>query len=460
MVEKIQPQDLESEKAVLGSMMISKDAIALVIGKLKAAHFYKPAHENIFKAILELYKENEPIDLVTVCNKMSKHGTLERAGGRIYIAELLDAVPTATNATKYADIVFEKALLRRLIETGSDIIKDAFDAGNDVNEVIDKAQKDITEITKEGVTDDFVHLKEVLTTVFETIQDTYDNEDKILGVPTGIPDLDTMTSGFQAGDLVILAARPSIGKTTFALNMAAHAAIKKQLPVAIFSCEMPKEQLAMRLLSSEARLNSSQMRSGNLPDHAYKDLVHAMGRLSEAPIYIDDSSGISPLQLRAKCRRLQIESDIKLIIIDYLQLMRGGTKRIESRFHEVSEIVRDVKAFAKESGIPIIALSQLSRDIEKRTDKRPMLSDLRETGEIEQTSDLIMFLHREEGYAQEKETLSPIQLVIAKQRNGPTGNVSLMFRRDISTFAPGSKEIPPEGAHSGVPKGVPQVFNQ
>lgn len=456
MKEKVQPQHLESEQAVLGSMMMSKEAIALVIGKLKPDHFYKPAHENIFKAIVDLYKQNEPIDLVTVSNEMNKQDTLERAGGRLYLAELLETVPTAANAMKYADIVFEKALLRRLIDTGSNIISEAFDAGNEVQDVVDMAQKSITDITKEGVQDDFVPLKDVLSTVFDTIQETYDSDEKILGVPSGIPDLDTMTSGFQAGDLVILAARPSMGKTTFALNMAAHAAIAKNLPVAIFSCEMPKEQLAMRLLCSEARLNSGRLRTANLHDNEYKDLVHAMGKLSESPIYIDDTSGITPLQLRAKCRRLQVEADIKLIIIDYMQLMRGSSKRNESRFHEVSEIVREVKAFAKESGIPIIALSQLSRDIEKRNDKRPMLSDLRETGEIEQTADLIMFLHREEGYAEAKQNISPIQLVIAKQRNGPTGDVQLIFKRDISKFAPGTKEMPPEGVPAGVPQGMPQ----
>ncbi len=445
--EKIQPQDLESERSVLGAMMLSKDAVALVLGKLNAYHMYRPAHINIFNAILALYKKNDPIDLITVSNELKKMNVLEESGGRSYLADLLDTVPTAANADRYADIVFEKALLRQLIDAGSVIISEAFDVTNEANEVIDIAQKKITDITKEGVKEDLIPLKDVLNTVFDSIQSTYDNEDQIMGVPSGYPDFDALTSGFQPGDLVILAARPSMGKTTLALNIAAYSAIKKQIPIAIFSCEMPKEQLAMRLLCAEAKLDSKRLRTANLQDHEYKDLNQAFGKLAEAPIFIDDSPGVSPLELRAKCRRLQATSDVKLIMIDYLQLMRGGKKRMESRFQEVSDIVREVKAFAKESGIPIIALSQLSRDIEKRQDKRPQLSDLRESGEIEQTADVIAFIHREEAYSEVKQSVSPCQLVIAKQRNGPTGVVDLIFRRDLSKFesaAPG-QVAPPAG---------------
>ncbi len=459
--EKIQPQDLDSERSVLGAMMLSKDAVALVLGKLRSYHLYRPAHIHIFNAILSLYKKSDAIDLVTVSNELKKMNALNEAGGRSYLADLLDTVPTAANADRYADIVFEKALLRQLIDAGSGIISEAFDATNEVGEVIDSAQKRITDITKEGVKDDLVHLKEVLNTVFDNIQSTYDNEDKLLGVPSGYPDLDALTSGFQPGDLIILAARPSMGKTTLALNMAAYSAIKKQMPIAIFSCEMPKEQLAMRLLCAEAKLDSKRLRTANLQDHEYKDLNQAFGKLADAPIYIDDSPGITPLELRAKCRRLQAESDIRLIIIDYMQLMRGGKRRMESRFQEVSDIVRDVKAFAKESGIPIMALSQLSRDIEKRQDKRPQLSDLRESGEIEQTADLIAFIHREEAYNEMKQEVSPCQLVIAKQRNGPTGIVDLIFRRDLSKFesaAPGQIAPPPPAGHPmGVTTGAPPM---
>jgi replicative DNA helicase len=435
MEEKIQPQDLDAEQSVLGSMMLSKEAIALVIGSLKPEYFYKHAHGVIFKAILDLYKKNEPIDLITVSDDLKKKESLEEVGGRAFLAEVLDTVPTAANAEKYAEIVFEKALLRQLIDSGAKIVSNGFDAALEASDVLDDAQRQITEISKLGVQDDFVPLKDIVGTVFDDIQSTYDNEDKIVGVPTGFSDLDTMTSGFQKGDLVILAARPSMGKTTLCLNFAQHIGIEKQLPVAIFSCEMPKEQLALKLLSMEARLDSKRLRTANLQDHEYKDLMQAMGRLTEAPIYIDDTPAISPLELRAKCRRLQAETDVKLIIIDYMQLMRSGKKRVESRFQEVSDIVRETKAFAKESGIPIIALSQLSRDIEKRQDKRPLLSDLRESGEIEQTADLIMFIHQEEAYSAVKEAQTPVVLVIAKQRNGPTGDVRLMFKRDISKFA-------------------------
>ena len=289
-------------------------------------------------------------------------------------------------------------------------------------------------------------IKSVLNVVFDNIQSVYGTEDKILGVSTGLPDLDAMTSGFQKSDLIILAARPSMGKTTLALNFATHAAIVKKIPVAIFSLEMPKEQLAMRLLCAEAKMDSKRLRTANLLDHEWKDLNHAFGRLGDAPIYIDDSAGISPLEFRAKLRRLQLEADIGLVVVDYLQLMSLGRRRIESRFQEVSEIVREIKAFAKEAQLPIIALSQLSRDVEKRQDKIPQLSDLRESGEIEQTADLVVFIHRDDYYDQGmQEKVSPTKLVISKQRNGPTGIVNAIFRRDISKFIPAenSGAVPP-----------------
>jgi len=433
---RIPPQDLDAEQSLLGSLMLSKTALAQVIGSVKSDHFYRDANSHIFKAILALYERNEPIDLVTISAELRKTNSLDETGGRSYLAEVLDSVPTAANVEKYAQIVEEKYLLRTLIDVGSDIVKTAFDDAAEAKEAMEHAQKMIMDVSKETVKDHFVPLKTVLNTVFDTIQSTYTNEDKIIGVTSGYKDLDQMTSGFQYGDLIILAARPSMGKTTLALNFAANAAIQKQLPVAIFSCEMPKEQLAMRLLCSEAKLDSKRLRTANLRDHEYRDLNQAFGRLAEAPIFIDDSAAISPLELRAKCRRLQLDADIKLIIIDYLQLMKSSKKRIENRFQEISEIVREVKAFAKESGIPIIALSQLSRDVEKRQDKRPQMSDLRESGEIEQTADLIMFIHRDNYYEGQSEETSPAKIVIAKQRNGPTGDVNLVFKRDISRFLP------------------------
>ncbi len=445
--KNIQPQDLESEQSLLGAMMLSQDAIALTIGKINANHFYKSAHSAIFSAIVSLFQKGEPIDLITVTNELKKENKLNEVGGRSYLVELTDVVPTAANAEYYANIVFEKALLRQLIKTGSGIIKEAYDGSNEPNSVLDQAQREILDLSKQSVKDNFIPLKEAVGTVFEQIQATSVGDDKLTGVPSGYPDLDALTSGFQPGDLIILAARPSMGKTTLALNFAQMVGIQKKLPVAVFSCEMPSEQLAMRLLCSEAKIDSKRIRSASLADHEYRDLNMAFGKLSEAPIYIDDAPNLSPLEIRAKFRRLQSQADVKLIIIDYLQLLRGSSKRIESRYQEVSEIVREVKAFAKEVGVPIIALSQLSRDIEKRQDKRPMLSDLRESGEIEQTADLIMFIHRAEDMEQASQEFSNVQLVIAKHRNGPIGDVDLGFRKQVSTFISVTKtpQMIPEG---------------
>jgi replicative DNA helicase len=436
MQEKIPPQDLEAEQSVLGSMMISKTAIALAMGIAKPEYFYREAHALMYKAIISLNQRNEPVDMVTVSSELKKMDALEIIGGRGYLAEVIDTVPTASNVEKYAAIVREKAILRKLIDAGSEIVGQAFDAQHDLAEVMDSAQKTITDISRENVRDDFVKLKSVLNDVFDNIQNTYGNDEKVLGVPTGFSDMDALTSGFQKSDLIILAARPAVGKTTLALNFAVNAAVNKKMPVAIFSLEMPKEQLAMRLLSYQAKIDSKRLRTANLLEHEYKSLNMAFGKLGDAPIYIDDNPGITPMELRAKCRRLQMEADVRLVIIDYLQLMRGSRKRIENRFQEVSEIVREVKGFAKESKLPIIALSQLSRDVEKRTgdDKRPRLSDLRETGEIEQTADLVMFIHREDYYDQSADNFSPTKIVIAKQRNGPTGDVELMFNKAISRF--------------------------
>lgn len=437
---KVPPQDLESEQSLLGSMMISKDATSLVVGKIEAQHFYKQAHSHIFTAILNLYNESLPVDLITVSNELKKLKVLDVVGGRSYLIDIIDSVPTAANIEVYAGIVFEKALLRGLINTSSEIIKQAFDPGSEAFQVIDEAQQKIGDISKLGVKDNFIPVKDAVNIVFEQIQNSGDQNEGLIGIPTGYPDLDKLSSGFQAGDLIILAARPSTGKTCLALNFAQKIAIQQKKAVAIFSCEMPAEQLAMRLLCSEAKIDSARLRTANIKDHEYRDLNQAFGKLSEAPIYIDDTPNISPLELRAKCRRLQAEVDVKFVIIDYMQLLKSSKKKVESRYQEVSEIVREVKAFAKESRLPILALSQLSRDIEKRQDKRPLLSDLRESGEIEQTADLIMFLHRPEDYEASDE-FSNIDLIIAKHRNGPTGSVNLGFRKHVSTFVSVSKKV-------------------
>jgi replicative DNA helicase len=443
--DRIPPQHDEAEQSVLGAMMMSKTAIAEVITRLQPDYFYRDAHAHIFKAIQALYQRNEPIDLITVTAELKKQNVLDESGGRTYVSEVINSVPTAANAAQYADIVIEKGILRKLIDVGSSIIKESFEDSSEAKFVLESAQKSILDISREQIREEFSPIKNVLNVVFDSIQSVYDAEDKVLGVSTGLPDLDQMMSGFQPGDLIILAARPSMGKTALALNFAAYAAVQKKIPVAIFSLEMPKEQLALRLLCAEAKMDSKRLRTANLLDHEWKDLNHAFGRLADAPLFIDDSPGISPLDFRAKLRRLQLEADIGLVVIDYLQLMNGGKKRIESRFQEVSEIVREVKAFAKESRLPVIALSQLSRDVEKRQDKIPQLSDLRESGEIEQTADLVMFIHRDDYYEQEKKKASPTKIIIAKHRNGPTGVVNTVFRLDISKFIPAEREtsVPP-----------------
>ncbi|MEK9657478.1 MAG: replicative DNA helicase [bacterium] len=447
MAERIPPHSTDSEQSLLGSFFLSKDSFALLSAKVKPAFFYHANHAVIFEVMLHLFKHNDPIDLVTVADELKKRQKLDEVGGRSYLVELADAVPTAAHAEKYSDIVFQRYLLRELITLGSTIVGMAFDEMAESTEVLDRAQQVVTDMSREMVQDDFVPIKSVLNTVFEDIQSTYDLEDGMLGVPTGFSDFDKMTSGFNKGDLIILAARPSMGKTSLALHFARYAAIQHKMPVAIFSLEMPKEQLALRMLCSESRLDSARLRTAELKEHEYKNLVIAMGTLADAPIYIDDKPGISPLEMKAKFRRLQQETDIKLVLIDYLQLMRSSKKRVESRYQEVSDIVREVKAFAKESQVPVIALSQLSRDVEKRPDKFPLLSDLRESGEIEQTADLVAFIHREETPQEMQLTpgQSNVQLIIAKQRNGPVGKVGLFFKKDTSRFeqlAPHAQPVP------------------
>ena len=439
MEERVPPQDLEAEQSVLGAMMLSKEAFALVIGKLKAVYFYKEAHAHIFEAMQTLSQKGEPIDLITLADELKKKDVLEMAGGRTYLAEVLNSVPTAANCETYADIISEKAILRQLIEAGTEIVQSAFRGSDEVDELLGEAQKTILSVSRERIRDDFVILKDILMPVMDNIEKVYENENKILGVSTGFGDLDQMTSGFQKSDLIILAARPAMGKTTLALNMALQAAHQGHA-VAVFSSEMPKEQIALRLLSSESKIDSARIRTANMQDHEYRDLSRALGKLSEVPLYVDDTPSISPLELRAKSRRLQMEVELKLIVVDYLQLMRLGRKRIESRFQEVSEIVRELKAFARELNVPIMALSQLSRDVEKRQDSLPKLSDLRESGEIEQTADLVMFIHREDYYDPAAASTSQTKLMIAKQRNGPTGSIDMVFKKDISRFYPAEKK--------------------
>lgn len=441
--DRTPPHNTDAEQSLLGAMMLKRDAIDTVIGKLKPEYFYKPAHETIFKAIHELYKNNQPIDITTVSDQLKKTGEIGHAGGISYLAEILDSVPTAANIESYSAIVCSRGLVRKVIDAGSLIVSEGFNPAFTATEVLESAQKKILDLTREVVDDHFVKISDILMPVMDNLERVYDKDNKILGVSTGYPDLDLLTSGFQKSDLIILAARPAMGKTALALNIATEVSLRSKIPVAVFSMEMPKEQIAMRLLCSEAGINSNRLRTGQLAEHEYKNLSRSIGSLAEAQLYIDDSPGLTPLELRAKCRRLQVEANIQLIVIDYLQLMRSSKRRVESRYHEMSEVVREIKAFAREMQVPIIALSQLSRDIEKRNDPVPKLSDLRETGEIEQTADLVMFIHRDDYYDGNKSHGDTVEakLLIAKHRNGPTGGIHLIFKKDISRFYPAIKKV-------------------
>ena len=377
-------------------------------------------------------------------DELNKLNSLDKAGGYEYIVDVLNSVPTAANVHHYVDIVKEKSVLRKMITSGTDVVAKSYEDSEESDTILNDAIKSFMDISKTNTDTDFAQIGDVVNNVWDDISESYGKEDQILGTPTGYADLDLMCSGFQPSDLIILAARPAMGKTTLAMNFALNVATQANAGVAVFSLEMPKEQLALRMLSSEAKVDMSRLRTANIAEQEYRGLAKALGRLSEAPIFIDDTPGLSPMQIRAKCRRLMMEHDIKIILIDYLQLMRIQRKRIESRFQEVSEIVREIKAMAKELQVTVIALSQLSRDVEKRgADALPKLSDLRESGEIEQTADIVMFIHREDYYDSSPDNRTGLaNLIIAKQRNGPTGKVELVFRKDVSRFEMSSKGAP------------------
>jgi replicative DNA helicase len=435
--EKIPPQNLAAEQSVIGAMMLDKNAVVRVLEFLSPQSFYRDAHRFIYEAIIELFDRGEPVDLVTVTEALRKTGKLEAAGGSVYITDLLNSVPTAANAEYYAKIVEEKSLLRRLIESGTRIVGEAFSDPDDVDQVLDRAEKSIFDIALKRSREGFQKIDTVIKKVLDKIDALYGKKESITGTTTGFPDLDKLTAGFQTSDLIIIAARPSVGKTAFALNIAQEVSVKHKVPVAIFSLEMSKEQLAQRMLCSEAEVNAQQLKTGSLSDTGWKKLTRALGRLSEAPLYIDDSSSLTATEIRAKARRLKIEKGLGLVIVDYLQLMRGRD-RSENRVQEISDIARSLKTLARELEVPVVALSQLSRAVEQRPDRIPRLSDLRESGEIEQTADLVMFIHREDYYNPQTDRGNIAEIIIAKQRNGPIGTVELVFRKDIAKFS--SKE--------------------
>jgi replicative DNA helicase len=427
----VQPHSDEAEVAVLGSMLSSKDAVSQTIQWLTPDHFYKSGNGKIYSAMLNLFDKGEPIDTVSVIDLLKKNKDLEAVGGTYFITGLVESVPTAAHAERYSKIVLEKALLRNLINLSHEIAKEAYDDSQDVADILDSVEQSIFRITHNRLKGGFIHIDPILVDAFEKLEKISSNKGSVIGVPSGLLDLDDITSGFQEGDLIIVAGRPGMGKTALALSMLRNASLEGGVGVGMFSLEMANHQLAMRLLCAEARVDSHFVRTGNLPKTHWKNLSIAVGSLAEAPIYLDDTPALTVLELRAKARRLKAEHNIGMIVVDYLQLMTGP-KGVESRQQEISVISRSLKALAKELSIPVVALSQLSRAVEQRADKQPQLSDLRESGAIEQDADVVIFLFRPWVYSQEDEDEGKAKIIIAKQRNGPTGVVEASF---ISKYA-------------------------
>ncbi len=429
----LQPQSLEAEEAVLGAMMIDDAAANKAIGLLKSSsYFYKEAHRKIFEAMLVLSEESNPIDTVSVSNELKKKKSLKSVGGLYYLTGLVDKVPTAANIETYASIVKEKGILRDLISASHYMSKKAFESGEDVASILDEAEQSIFSLTQQKDNKLFQHIKPILTEAIQNLEKMQSKKGSVVGVPSGIIDLDNVTAGFRKSDLIVIAGRPSMGKTALALSVARNAALESKVPTAIFSLEMSSDQLAQRLLSSEARIDGQKARTGRLQPARWKDITIASGKLADAPLFIDDTPALSILDLRSRARRLKREENIELLIVDYLQLMQGP-RRSENRQQEISNITQSLKALAKELDIPVIALSQLSRAVESRTDKRPVLSDLRESGAIEQDADLVIFLYRPFVYDDKKVDQKGLAyLIVAKQRSGPTRTVKATF---IDTYA-------------------------
>ncbi len=434
-IQRKMPHDADAEQAVLSSILMDKDAAAEAFEILKAEDFYSPENKAVFQAAFQLYTKGDPIDVVTVKNQLEENGVFAEIGGVETLANIAGAVGSSVNVKSYAKIVEEKSVLRRLIKLSGDISEISYKAGDDINVILDKAEKGIFDVMQNRNTDSFSSIMDVAYDTFSNIEKIYNSSEKITGISTGFTDFDSKTAGLQKSDLILIAARPSMGKTAFVLNVAQHAAVREKVPVAIFSLEMSKEQLVNRMLCAEALVDAQKVRTGELTADDWSKLVEAMGVLSEAPIYIDDTPGITAMDIRAKCRRLKLEKGLGLVVIDYLQLM-SGSGRSDSRQQEISEISRSLKAIAREIEAPVIALSQLSRACEARSDHRPMLSDLRESGAIEQDADLVAFLYRDEYYFPEKtENKNKAELIIAKQRNGPTGTVNLTWLGQYTKFA-------------------------
>ena len=433
-VGKIPPHDIEAEQAILGSMLIDKDAVINAIEVLKEEDFYREDNKTIYSAMLSLYARSEPIDIITVKSELTQIGKFETVGGLEYLASLPDKVPVVSNIENYIKIVEEKSILRKLIKASNEISQMGYEQTEETERIMDVAEKKIFDIMQNRNTKGYTPIKEVLINAIDELEKLYNHKGGITGIATGFIDLDRITAGLHNSDLVLIAARPAMGKSAFALNIASHVAIREKVPVAVFNLEMSKEQLGSRILCSEAMVDSNKVRTGNIEEEDWIKLVSAVGPLSEAEIYIDDTPGISISEIRAKCRKMKLEKNIGLIIIDYLQLIQGTGKKNASREQEISEISRSLKILAKELDVPVIALSQLSRAAEQRTDHKPMLSDLRESGAIEQDADIVMFIYREDYYNPDTERKNIAEIILAKHRAGATGTVELMWLGSYTKF--------------------------
>ena len=433
--ERTPPQDLAAEQSVLGGMLLSKDAIADVVEVVRATDFYKPAHSTIFDVVVDLYGKGEPADPITVSAELTRLGEIGRVGGAPYLHTLLSSVPTAANAGFYARIVAEQAVLRRLVEAGTRIVQLGYGAAGTggVDDVVDRAQQAVYDVTERRSSEDYTLLEELMQPTMDELEAIGSRGGAMSGVPTGFVDLDGLTNGLHPGQMIVIAGRPGLGKSTLGLDIARSASIKHGLPSAIFSLEMSKTEITMRLLSAEARVPLHHMRSGTMTDDDWGRLARRMGEVAEAPLYIDDSPNLTMMEIRAKARRLRQRNDLQLIVIDYLQLMTGN-KKAENRQQEVSELSRSLKLLAKELEVPVIAMSQLNRGSEQRTDKKPQISDLRESGSIEQDADMVILLHREDAYEKESPRAGEADFIVAKHRNGPTATITVAFQGHYSRF--------------------------
>ena len=430
---RMPPQDDAAEQSVLGSMLLSKDAIADVTESVRGADFYRPAHELIHEAIIDLYGRGEPADPVTVANALQRRGELQRVGGAPYLHTLSANVPIAANAGYYAEIVREKAILRRLVDAGTKIVQLGYAAEGQVDDVVDAAQAEVYQVTDRRTAEDYAPLSDIMDGVLDEIEAIGNREAGLYGVPTGFADLDDLTNGLHSGQMIIVAARPAMGKSTLALDLCRAASIQNNLTSCFFSLEMTRSEITMRLLSAEAKVPLNHIRNGQMSDDDWTKLARKMGEVSSAPMFIDDSPNMTMMEIRAKARRLKQRHDLKLIVIDYMQLMTSGRK-VESRQLEVSEFSRQIKLLAKELEVPIIALSQLNRGPEQRGDKRPMMSDLRESGSLEQDADMVILLHRDDVYEKESTRPGEADLIVAKHRNGPTRDITVAFQGHYSRF--------------------------